>query len=100
MVETKNIDKNTLLRAHAKNEFGKNLFKLMNNAVFGKIIENVRNYRDIKLIVTEERRKKLTSEPNYKSCTTFSDHFMALQMRKTRVTMNKPIMVGWKSNTR
>ena len=66
----------------------------MNNSVFGKMIENVRKRREIKLIVTEERRKKLVSEPNYASCTTFSDHLMAVEMRKTRVFMDKPIIVG------
>ena len=58
------------------------------------MIENVRKQRDIKLIVTEERRKKLVSEPNYASCTTFSDHLMAIEMRKTHVLMDKPILVG------
>ena len=59
------IDINTQLRKTANNDFEKNFFKLMNIAVFGKMIENVRKRRDIKLIVTEERRKKLVSEPNY-----------------------------------
>ena len=66
----------------------------MNDSVFGKMIENVRKRREIKLIVTEERRKKLVSEPNYASCTTFSDHLMAIEMRRTNVLMDKPIMVG------
>ena len=66
----------------------------MNNSVFGKTIENVRKRRDIRLIVTEERRKKLTSEPNYESCTTFSDELMTIEMRKTSVLMDKPIIVG------
>ena len=56
--------------------------------------ENVRKRRDIKLIVTEERRKKLTTEPNYVSCNAFSDHLMAIEMRKTSVKMDKPIIVG------
>ena len=66
----------------------------MNNSVFGKMIENVRKRRDIKLIVAEERRKKLTSEPNYESCTTFSNELMAIEMRKTSILLDKLIIVG------
>ena len=88
------IDKNTELRAKAKNEFEKNFLKLMNNSVFGKMIEHVRKRRDIKSIVTEKRRKKLTSGPNYVSCNAFSNDLMAIEMRKTRVLMDKPIIVG------
>ena len=66
----------------------------MNNADFGKMIENVRKRRDVKLRVTEERRKKLVSKPNYASCTAFSDHLMAIEMRKTCIYMDKPILVG------
>ena len=88
------IDMNTNSRRVAKNDFEKNFFKLMNNSVFGKMIENVRKRREIKLIVSEEHRKKLVSEPNYASCTTFSDHLIAIEMRKTRIYMDKPILVG------
>ena len=77
------IDKNTELRKHAKNEFENNFFKLMNNSVFGKTMENVRGHRDFKLIVTEERRKKLVSEPNYDSYKQFANDLMAIEMRKT-----------------
>ena len=66
----------------------------MNNAVFGKTMENVRNRRDVKLVVTEERRKKLILEPNYSSCKQFSENLMAIEMRKTEVLMDKPIAVG------
>ena len=66
----------------------------MNNIVFGKMIENVRKRPEIKLIVSEERRKKLVSEPNYASCTPFSDHLMTIEMGKTRIYMDKPILVG------
>ena len=66
----------------------------MNDSVFGKMIENVRKRREIKLIVIEEHRKKLVSEPNYASCTTFSDHLMAIEIRRSNVLMDKPIMVG------
>ena len=88
------IDMNTKLRGDAKNEFEKDFFKLMNNAVFGKMIENVREHRDIKLVVTEARRKKLTSQPNFVSSTIFSEDLEAIEMRKTTVLMNKPIAVG------
>ena len=88
------INKNTELRKDSKSEFEKDLFKFMNNAVFGKTMENVRNRRDVKLVVTEERRKKLISEPNYSSCKQFSENLMAIEMRKTEVLMDKPIAVG------
>ena len=90
----KYIDVNTELRKNAKNDFEKNFFKLMNNAVFGKMIENVRKRREIKLVVTEERRKMLVSKPNYKSCVAFSNHLLAIEMRKTHIYMDKPVMVG------
>ena len=66
----------------------------MNNSVFGKTMKNVRNHRDIKLITSEKRRKRLVSEPNYHSCKNFSDHLMAIEMKKTRVKMNKSLYLG------
>ena len=59
------IDMNIKLRVKAKNDFEKNFFKLMNNAVFGKAMENVRKRRDIKLVTTYKRGNQLASEPNY-----------------------------------
>ena len=55
---------NTELRAGAKNEFEKGFFKLMNNSVFGKTMENVRSHRNIKPVTSEKRRTRLVSEPN------------------------------------
>ena len=57
-------------------------------------MENVRNHRDIKLVTSNKSRKRLVSEPNYHSCKKFSDHLMAIEMKKTRVKMNKPLYLG------
>ena len=85
---------NTELRKNAKNEFEKNFFKLMNNSVFGKTMENVKNHRDIKLVTSEKRRKRLVSESNYHSCKKISDHLMAIEMKKTIVKMNKTLYLS------
>ena len=85
---------NTELRKNAKNEFEKNFFKLMNNSVFGKTMENVRNHRDIKLVTSDKRRKRLVSEPNYHSHKNFSDHLMAIEMKMTRIKINKRLYLG------
>ena len=57
-------------------------------------MENVRNHRDIKLITTDKRRKRLVSEPNYHSHKKFSEHLMAIEMKKTRVKMVKPLYLA------
>ena len=88
------IDMNTKLRKEAKSEFEKDFFKLMNNSVFGKTMENVRKHRDIKLVTTEEKRIKLVSEPNYHTTKHFSDNLLAIEMKKTKVKMNKPVYLG------
>ena len=85
---------NTELRKNAKNEFEKNFFKLMNKSIFGKTMENVRNHRHIKLVTSDKRRKRLVSELNYYSHKKFSGHLMAIEMKKTRVKMTKPLYLG------
>ena len=85
---------NTELRRQAENDFKKEFYKLMNNSVCGKTMENVRKHRDIKLVTTEKRRLKLASEPNYHTTTHFSENLIAIEMKKTKVKMNKPIYLG------
>ena len=85
---------NTDLRKKAKNEFEKNFSKLINNSVFGKTMENGRNQRNITLITSDKRRKQLVSEPNYYSHKKVSHHLMAIEMKKTRVKMIKPLYFG------
>ena len=76
------IDMNTKLREKAKNSFKKEFFKLMNNAVFGKTMQNMRKYRDIKLVTTERRRNYLVLEPNYHTTKFFTENFLAIEIRK------------------
>ena len=67
---------------------------ILNNAVFGKIMENVRKHRDIKLVTTDKRRNWLASETNYHTTKYFSENLMAIETKKTKVKMNKPIYLG------
>ena len=90
----KYIDMNTELRKKASNDFEKDFFKLMNNAVFGKTMENVRKHRDIKLVETDHKRNKLVSEPNYHTLNLISESLSIIEMKKVKVKMNKPIYLG------
>ena len=75
---------NTYLREKTKNDFEKDFFTLMNNAVFGKVMENVRKHGDIKLITTERRRNYLVSEPNYHTTKFSTENLLAIEMKKHR----------------
>ena len=78
------IDMNTELRQKAKNNFEIDFFKLMNNAVFGKTMENVKKHRNIKLVTTERRRNYLVSEPNYITTNFFTENLLAIEMKKPK----------------
>ena len=88
------IDMNTELRKLVKDDFEEDLFKLMNNAVFGKTMENIRKHRDIKLVTTDKKGSKLVSEPNYHTMNYISKDLSIIEMNKTKVKMNKPIYLG------
>ena len=73
---------NTDSRKKAKHDFERDLFKLKNNVVFGKTMENVKKHRDIKLVTTERRRNYLVSEPNYHTTKFFTEYLLAIEMKK------------------
>ena len=88
------IRKNTELRKTAANSFEKDFFKLMNNSVFGKTIENIRKRQNITLVDNREKAVKLTSRPNFDRSTIFDPNLIAVHMKKTEVFFNKPVYVG------
>ena len=88
------IDMNTELRKLAKDDFEKDLFKLMNNALFGKTMKNIRKHRDIKLVTIDKKRNKLVSEPNHHTINYISEDLSIIEMNETTVKMNKPIYLG------
>ena len=85
---------NTDLRKKAKNDFVKGIFKLMNNVVFGKTMENFRKHRDIKLVTTEKRINYLLSQANYHTTRFFTENLLATEMKKTEIFMNKLFHLG------
>ena len=85
---------NTELRKLARNDFEKDFFKLMNSSVFGKTMKNIRKHRDIKLVTTDKKRSKLVSEPNCHTINLISEDLSIIEMKKTKVKMNKPIYLG------
>ena len=85
---------NTKLRKDAKNEFEKDFFKLINNSVFGKTMENIRNHKDMKLVTSDKKYLKYVMKPNFKDGHPFSKHLFAVEMGKKEITMNKPVYLG------
>ena len=90
----KYIALNTDLRTKARNEFEKDFFKLMNNSVFGKTMENIRNRVDIKLVTDKKKAEKLAAKPNFKHCDIFNENLIAIHMKKTNLTFDKPVYLG------
>ena len=85
------IDFNIKLRTEAKNDFEKDFYKLMNSAVFGKTMENIRKHRNIKLVNNKEGYLPAVMKPNFKSGTLFGPNLMGCEMGKIKVVMNKPV---------
>ena len=79
------------LKETAKNNFEKDFFRLMNNAVFKNTVENVRRHRNIKLVTTEMKINYLVSELNYHTRKFFTENVLPIEMRKTQILMNKPV---------
>ena len=88
------IDFNTKLRTQATNDFEKNFFKLMNNTVFGKTLENIRKHRNIKLVTCRELYLCTVMLPNFKSGVLFGENLMGCEMGRIKVVMNKPVYLG------
>ena len=85
---------NTRLRKDAYNEFEKDFFKLMNNSVFGKTMENLRNRIDVKLINNEKEYLKCTSKPSYMSHKIFDKNSVGIRKNKLELKLNKPAYIG------
>lgn len=91
------IEYNTQFRTKASNDFEKNLYKLMNNAIYGKTMENVRNYSNVKLLTKWEGRygaEAQIAKPNFKSSTVFDENFVAIELNRAEIYLNKPIYIG------
>ena len=86
---------NTKLKKNAKNDFEKGFYKLINNAVLGRSLMNVRSHRDIKLVTNDKKRCKLVSKPNYHTKKQFSENFLAMEMKKAKTKMNVPVYIGF-----
>ena len=88
------IEFNTQLRSEATNDFEKDFFKLMNNAVFGKTMGNIRKHRNIKLVSTKEKFLRTVMKPNFKSSILFGENLMDCEMERMKVVMNRPVYLG------
>ena len=85
---------NTELKKQAKNDFEKDFFKLMNNSIFGKTLENVRKHSDIKLATTHKRKNQLASERNFYTPKLFSENLLVIKMKKAKIKINQSMYIG------
>ena len=88
------ITLNTDLRTNAKNDFEKDFFKLTNNSVFGKTMENIRNRVDRRLVNDRRKAEKLAAKPNFKHLTIFDEDLVSIHMKRTKLKFNKPVYCG------
>ena len=88
------IDMNNELRTNASNDFKKDFYKLKNNSVYGKTMENIRKHRDIHLVTNEKKCGKLVSEPNYYSTKYISKKLLVIEMKKREIYMKRPVYLG------
>ena len=88
------IDFNTKLRIAATNDFERDFFKLMNNSVFGKAMENIRKHRNIKLVTNKDKYLRTVMKSNFKSGVLFGENLMGCEMGRTKVVMKKPVYLG------
>ena len=84
------IDFNTEMRKNAKNSFEKDFFKLMNNIVFGKTMENLRKRVNIELVTDEKRLNKLSAKPTYLSSKIFNENLVGVHTKKEKLLLDKP----------
>ena len=88
------IELNTDLRTKGKNDFEKDFFKLMNNSVFGKTMENIRNRVNVQLVCSMEKAQKLIVKPNLKHWTRFDENLIGVHLKRTKMIYNKPVYCG------
>ena len=88
------IDFNTQKRTNDKNSFEKDFFKLMNNSVFGKTMENIRKRVDVQLVTNKEKLSKFASKPSYVSSKIFNENLVAVHKIKETLTLNRPAYIG------
>ena len=88
------IELNTDLRTKGKNDFEKDFFKLMNNSVFGKTMENIRNRVDVRLVGNREKAQKLIAKPNLKHWVCFDENLIGIHLKRIKLVFNKPVYCG------